>query len=422
MSLMSSIFGGAPATADSKGKKKDSAPDLFGAKLTVPTIVQKKSLSSAKKAKKEDPKADDKLKDESSSNSDEVKSSASDPAVEQNAKAEDEAETKSTNKNAKKTKEELKEEEDRTIFVGNLPPDISRRALAGIFKSCGKVLSARFRSMAVAGVKLPPDQAGNQNMMRKVCANTGKFDTEAPKKSIQGYVVFKSVDSIPEALKLNNTNYETHTIRVDSANPTLKPSLSVFVGNLPYGAQEETLREHFLTQLSEEADLNESEGSAVSGVRIIRDKETQKCKGFGYVMLRDATLVPLALQLHGTKYMKRELRVNVAGKRFKGNRGDVSNNNQSGKRSFEGHRASGEASSQSQSKRKSADDGPKDGRNEGAALRVKKRRARSEKKTTQGASANRSGMSKRAVTEKKVNKRVKKLQKRVTKGMGKKNA
>jgi hypothetical protein len=62
----------------------------------------------------------------------------------------------------KKTMEELKEEEERTIFVGNLPPDISRRSLAGIFKSCGTVASTRLRSIAVAGVKLPPEQAGNQ--------------------------------------------------------------------------------------------------------------------------------------------------------------------------------------------------------------------------------------------------------------------
>ncbi len=62
----------------------------------------------------------------------------------------------------KKTKDELKEEEERTIFVGNLPPDISRRSLAGIFKPCGSVASTRLRSIAVAGVKLPPEQAGNQ--------------------------------------------------------------------------------------------------------------------------------------------------------------------------------------------------------------------------------------------------------------------
>ena len=85
------------------------------------------------------------------------------------AESENEVDTSSHNPpSKKKTKEELKEEESRTIFVGNLPPTITRRALAAIFKSCGNVLSARLRSQAVTGVKLPPEQAGNQ--VRCMCS------------------------------------------------------------------------------------------------------------------------------------------------------------------------------------------------------------------------------------------------------------
>ena len=54
------------------------------------------------------------------------------------------------------------EDEQRTIFVGNQPLDIKRTALASIFKSCGKVNSARIRSVATAGVKVAPEHAGNQ--------------------------------------------------------------------------------------------------------------------------------------------------------------------------------------------------------------------------------------------------------------------
>lgn len=254
-------------------------------------------------------------------------------------------------------------------------------------------------------------------MMRKVCVNTGKILSDTPKKSAQGYVVFESIESIEKSLQLNNTQYESHTIRVDHANPTIEPSRSVFVGNLPYGADEETLREHFMDKLDGEEDLNESEGCAVSGVRIIREKDTQKCKGFGYVMLRDATLVPLALQLHESTYMKRELRVMICGKRFKGNRGDdsTSGNKAGGRRSFEGQRATGSATASTKkqsSKRKAEEGAPSSGK-------AKRRRARSEKKTAPGGS-NKSGMSKRAATEQKVNKRVKKLERRAAKGMGKK--
>jgi nucleolar protein 12 len=253
-------------------------------------------------------------------------------------------------------------------------------------------------------------------MMRKVCANTGKILTDTPKKSAQGYVVFETVESVDEALRMNNTTYQTHTIRVDRADPTVEPSRSVFVGNLPYGADEETLRDHFSGILNDGEDLNEREGGAISGVRIIRDKETQKCKGFGYVTLRDATLVANALQAHGTTYMKRELRVMICGKRFKGNRGDDSAGDKSARRSFDGKGAKGSSPTKNQSSKRKFDDGAP--LINGGAMKRIKRRARSEKKTV--ISGTKSGLSKRAAAVQKVNKRVKKLQNRVVKGMGKK--
>eukprot|EP00985_Skeletonema_marinoi_P014620 scaffold7427_cov157-Skeletonema_marinoi.AAC.8 len=392
-SLVSSIF----------GEKQGPSSDLF-AKVSIPTIQPKKATP-AKEKKKASKKSEEKDPDESSDNdnknkTEETKVASSEPVKE--AKVESSAD-----------KEKRQEEEKRTIFVGNLPADITRRALAGIFKPCGEVASSRLRSVAVAGVKLPPEQAGNQKLMRQVCANTGKLLADAPKKCAQGYVVFKSVESVEKSLKLNNTTYQSHTLRVDNASPTIEPGHSVFVGNLPYGADEETLREHFEDKLRE-GDFNEADGEAISGVRIIRDNETQKCKGFGYVILRDATLVPLALQLHETKYMKRELRVMVCGKRFKGKRGSDNKANLTGKpRSFEGQRATSDTTKSSTRKRKAEGASSSSG-----SGKVMKRRARSDKKAAIGGKP--AGMSKRAASEQKVNKRVKKLQNRAVKGMGKK--
>jgi len=56
----------------------------------------------------------------------------------------------------------LDDEEDRTIFVGNLPFDITRKKLESIFKSCGKIKSSRLRSFGTTGVKVAPEHAGNQ--------------------------------------------------------------------------------------------------------------------------------------------------------------------------------------------------------------------------------------------------------------------
>ena len=385
-SLVSSIF----------GEKEGPSSDLFAKEVSIPTIQTKKSEAAETK------KTTKKLKQkefEQSQGSDNDKKDA-ETKVESSTAVKDESPA---------DKEKREEEEKRTIFVGNLPADITRRALAGIFKPCGAVASSRLRSVAVAGVKLPPEQAGNQKLMRQVCVNTGKLLEDAPKNCAQGYVVFKSVESVEKALELNNTVYQSHTLRVDHAKQTIEPNHSVFVGNLPYGADEETLREHFEEKLSE-GDFNEADGDPITGVRIIRDNETQKCKGFGYVILRDATLVPLALQLHESKYMKRELRVMVCGKRYKGKRGGDNKAN-SGKRSFEGQRAT-TSNEKKLSIRKRKAEG--DGSSSRGGGKVMKRRARSDKK-----SGGKPGMSKRAASEQKVNKRVKKLQKRAEKGMGK---
>ena len=221
--------------------------------------------------------------------------------------------------------------------------------------------------------------------------------------------MFVSKDSVEEALKLNNTTVgnEGLRLRVDHAAPTQDASRSVFVGNLPFAADETTLRKHFCDGCGcDEAD--------VEGVRIIRDKETMQCKGFGYVLFRDATMVAVALRkMHESKYMKRDLRVTVCGKRFKGRRGEAKE--ESKRRSFEGKRSS--AATEGAIKRIL---GKKPTKADEKASK-KKRRARGETKKGKGTKigAKSAGLSKRAAAEAKVGKRMKKIQKRVSKGMGK---
>lgn len=59
-------------------------------------------------------------------------------------------------------KDDADDVEERTIFVGNLPLDTTRKSLASMFKPCGKVESCRLRSVAASGVKLPTERAGDQ--------------------------------------------------------------------------------------------------------------------------------------------------------------------------------------------------------------------------------------------------------------------
>ncbi|KAL3817496.1 hypothetical protein ACHAXA_007086 [Cyclostephanos tholiformis] len=451
MSLLNSIFGGTTqrtADASSSNNENHGIDDLFGSKVVVaaPLVVRKDRSASAREEAdveegtggrggrggggRDDDESPVDIADEdnhggdrddvgptSPDGGDVAYSSRTIHSPDDETTIDEKTTTKRLAAEAlSRSKAEEEDEKSRTIFVGNLPPHITRRALTNIFKKCGKISSTRLRSLAVMGVKLPPEQAGNQNMMRKVCANTGKVSIDGTsKRSAQGYVVFESIESVDVALSMNNMSYENHTLRVDGADPTVDPSRSVFVGNLPYGADEETLREHFGRILTNGEDLNEGEGCAISGVRIVRDGDTQKCKGFGYVTLRDGTLISSAMRAHGTTYMKRELRVMICGKRFKGKRGGETKKSWTAlqDRAHKGDVVS--RGEQSSKKRKiSVDDSIADG---GATRR---RRARSEKRTVYNSGTKPSGLSKRAASAQKANKRVKKLQNRVVKGMGKK--
>jgi nucleolar protein 12 len=391
MSLLNTIFG-------KNAEKKSEQVSVFETKVSVP---EPKPLPPSKIPKEKPPLTPTATGDGSTK-----KRKRKEPKAEFTLKEPLEGPT------VEKPSEESKQAEERTVFVGNLPTQYNRKSLAKLFKDCGKVESSRIRSLAVTGVKLPQENAGNQKMVKKVCANTSQVDTKA-KSSVQGYVVFVNKDAIEKALVLNNTEVKdertgtTRRIRVDHANAEYDAARSIFVGNLPYTADEDSLAEHFC----EGCGLNVDD---IQGVRIVRDKETFQCKGFGYVLFSDQSMVTLALQrMSGSLYAKRELRVMVCGRRFKGKKGDAMPK-ENKKRSFEGRRASAPVSPAA---------------SVGALRRIikkqvseaptKKRRARGEK-TSEKPTARKAGVSRRAAVEAKVEKRVKKLQKRAAKGMGKK--
>ena len=228
-------------------------------------------------------------------------------------------------------------------------------------------------------------------MVRKVCANTNKVDSDA-KNNAQGYVVFQEESAIEAALKLNNSIVENLQIRVDRATPTTDASRSVFIGNLPYSAEETSLRAHFVKGCALDND-------DVENVRIVRDRETMQCKGFGYILFKNKDTVMTALsKMHESKYMRRPLRVTTCGKRTKGRRGAVQEPKPRGTVSVDATSALKRILSNEKSANK---------------------RKRGEKKKGPAAKHGAPGKTRRATVEAKVEKRVKKLKKRAEKGMGK---
>lgn len=80
--------------------------------------------------------------------------------------------------------------------------------------------------------------------MRKVAVNSGKLGSQ--KGSINAYIVFENKESVGAALAANNRMLGDRHLRVDRSTPTLfDPKSTIFIGGLPYYADEEKLREHF---------------------------------------------------------------------------------------------------------------------------------------------------------------------------------
>ena len=173
----------------------------------------------------------------------------------------------------KKKRREADPRESRTVFVGNLPISLPKKRLKQLFKKYGTVESIRFRSVTVGEGDLPPRVA------RKTHKQIGG-------KSLNAYVVFSSEEEAEKSLALNGTEIEDRHLRVDIAHRTKEHEhrRSVFVGNLPFSADEESLRTVF------------KDCGDVEAVRIIRDTKTGVGKGFGFVLFAERSGVVFALK------------------------------------------------------------------------------------------------------------------------------
>lgn len=90
------------------------------------------------------------------------------------------------------------------------------------------------------------------------------------------------------------------------------PKTSLFVGGLDYAAKDDDVRAFFEALVtSERGPAVGGEGKWVTGVRIVRDRDTQMGKGFGYVHFVDRESVDelIALPSAKLKFAKKPLRV-----------------------------------------------------------------------------------------------------------------
>lgn len=186
-------------------------------------------------------------------------------------------------------------QDERTIFVGNVGLNIGKRKLVSFFSKYGKVEAIRLRSAAPAQPEVSKKEAV---IKRKV---------HPSRSTVNAYVRFKTMEMMEAALEANGADFEGTHIWVDRASQPKAHDrhCAVFVGNLPFECEEETLYKHF------------ERCGEIDNVRIIRDKKFSSGKGFGYVNFKSSDAVEVALQLDGKLFSKRNLRIQRCVKKVK---------------------------------------------------------------------------------------------------------
>ncbi len=118
----------------------------------------------------------------------------------------------------------------RTLFVGNAPMSLTKKQVMKLCSKYGKVESIRMRCAAVSPGKLPVKVA--RKLKKQLTGNT-----------VNWYVVMTTTDEAKQCLELNGMEFEGRHLRVDMATPTTDNHRTVFIGNIPFTADEEKLRD-----------------------------------------------------------------------------------------------------------------------------------------------------------------------------------
>lgn len=121
------------------------------------------------------------------------------------------------------------------------------------------------------------------------------------------FVSFADEDAVTAALALDGCDLEEQTLVIKrAAAPLEEPCLRVFVGGLPYDADQKTLRKDF------------AECGEIEAFRMLKHAESGDFKGMFFVTYKSPAGVKAALKFHDTEYSGRQITVRLANKKRKG--------------------------------------------------------------------------------------------------------
>lgn len=189
------------------------------------------------------------------------------------------------------------EEDARTVFVGNLPNTIQKRAVEKLFKPCGAITAVRIRCQVLEEV----GETDKKDVGRAVRVLRGEIK-KGDRLSSTAYVLFESAESIASALGKNGLVFHNRHLVVttlDAESAAYRPETSIFLGNIAYDTTEEDVWGFF----------QEKGVSDVKRVRLVRDRETGACRGFGYVEFMRPASVEAAIATRGSLLNQRPVRI-----------------------------------------------------------------------------------------------------------------
>lgn len=176
------------------------------------------------------------------------------------------------------------EKAQRTIFVGNVPTEVITSR--DTYKRFKKLFSPENKDITIQSIRFR-SISFDEPLPRKIAFARQSFHKD--RHSINAYIVYSKSDGLSKFCKqFNGYVFESRHLRVDSvAHPAPHyKRKSIFVGNLDFEEDEESLWSHF-------GPIGE-----IDYIRIVRDSKTNVGKGFAYVQFKELESVNKALLLN----------------------------------------------------------------------------------------------------------------------------
>ncbi|KAK3029891.1 hypothetical protein RJ639_038514 [Escallonia herrerae] len=197
----------------------------------------------------------------------------------------------------------------RTVFIGNLPLKVKKKALLKEFTQFGEVESVRIRSVPILNV------GALYSVLESKTPRKGaimKKQINEAVDSVHAYIVFKTEESAQASLSHNMAVVGGNHIRVDRACPPRKKlkgedallydnKRTVFIGNLPFDVKDEEIYQLFSGFKTPD--------SGIEAVRVVRDPGTSVGKGIAYVLFKTRDAANSVVKRCRLKIRDRELRL-----------------------------------------------------------------------------------------------------------------